>query len=638
MRKTKLLFLCLFILGAVNAQSLSYKVSNAGSGGSNVTAEINGYLSTNQQSVSLEIYSDIYTGVWIGSGNYDYYVNNTLIGSNTTASLTVDLTSYIPVNSVKVVSKAGSWSVVSARVIISPTAALSSGPSVSNVTYCKNATAVPLQATLSGNGTSLKWFTSALGEAYSTSAPTPATATAGTTTYYVSQSNSAGVESQRSAIKVTVDEPLSLTCANDKTVLNPASQNQVDTAFTSFLNSFSNNSSNVISSSFSSNIDNFKGSYAPANWTTSAQSPSSYFNHSETALSIGANHGGGGTTRSITIPNSGTISFYWSATYTGSGGYTFQYIINGVSTTIANASGSGSISNIAVNAGDVFQIYTWGYTQYSTYSTSITNFKVSSSLPAVNVTENGFVNTVAPANWTTSAQSPSSYFDNSASTLNIGANHGGGGTTRTITIPNDGKISFDWSATYTGSGGYTFQYVVNGVSTTITNASGSGSISNIAVSAGDVFQIYTWGYTQYSTYATSITNFKYQFSKNNLGAVAGFFDNEGSVSVTYTIESTCGTSSCTKTFNTVKNATTNTAQMNSNDLVRYYPNPTHGNVTISLEREASLSVYSLEGKLMKAQFLAKGNNTVNLDDFKAGIYSFRVITNDNVRTFNVVKQ
>ena len=70
---------------------------------------------------------------------------------------------------------------------------------ISPITYCQNSTAVPLSAT----GTTLKWYTVATGGTASTTAPTPVTTAAGTTTYYVSQSNNCG-EGPRAAINVIV--------------------------------------------------------------------------------------------------------------------------------------------------------------------------------------------------------------------------------------------------------------------------------------------------------------------------------------------------------------------------------------------------------------------------------------------------
>ena len=71
---------------------------------------------------------------------------------------------------------------------------------VSPITYCQNATATALSAT----GTNLNWYTIATGGTASTTAPTPNTATAGTTGYYVSQTTN-GCEGARAAITVTVN-------------------------------------------------------------------------------------------------------------------------------------------------------------------------------------------------------------------------------------------------------------------------------------------------------------------------------------------------------------------------------------------------------------------------------------------------
>ena len=74
----------------------------------------------------------------------------------------------------------------------------------SPVIYCQNSTAVPLSAVaLAGN--TLQWYTLPVAGTASTTAPTPSTATPGTTNFYVSQKNSAGVEGARAVIIVTVN-------------------------------------------------------------------------------------------------------------------------------------------------------------------------------------------------------------------------------------------------------------------------------------------------------------------------------------------------------------------------------------------------------------------------------------------------
>ncbi|NDP26061.1 MAG: T9SS type B sorting domain-containing protein [Flavobacterium sp.] len=81
--------------------------------------------------------------------------------------------------------------------------------STSPVLYCLNNTAIPLTATASANCI-LNWYTVASGGIASATSPTPITTTAGSITYYVSQTNTiSNCESLRAAIIVTVN-PLPL--------------------------------------------------------------------------------------------------------------------------------------------------------------------------------------------------------------------------------------------------------------------------------------------------------------------------------------------------------------------------------------------------------------------------------------------
>jgi gliding motility-associated-like protein len=80
--------------------------------------------------------------------------------------------------------------------------ALPPAPTVTTpVVYCQGATAVALTAT----GTNLLWYLAATGGAGSATAPTPSTATVGSTIYYVSQTNASSCEGLRASITVTVN-------------------------------------------------------------------------------------------------------------------------------------------------------------------------------------------------------------------------------------------------------------------------------------------------------------------------------------------------------------------------------------------------------------------------------------------------
>ncbi len=94
---------------------------------------------------------------------------------------------------------------------------LPAAPTVTSpINYCQNNPASPLSATPASGGT-LNWYgTNATGGTSSATAPTPSTATTGTTTYYVSQTVG-GCESPRAAIVVNVNPSSSptITCGTN---------------------------------------------------------------------------------------------------------------------------------------------------------------------------------------------------------------------------------------------------------------------------------------------------------------------------------------------------------------------------------------------------------------------------------------
>ncbi|MBL7713538.1 MAG: T9SS type A sorting domain-containing protein, partial [Chitinophagaceae bacterium] len=79
----------------------------------------------------------------------------------------------------------------------------------SPVNYCQGAAAVPLTATKGSTTDTLYWYTSATAVTGSKTAPTPSTAAAGTSSYYVSVRTTANCESPRAKIDVQVNAPAS---------------------------------------------------------------------------------------------------------------------------------------------------------------------------------------------------------------------------------------------------------------------------------------------------------------------------------------------------------------------------------------------------------------------------------------------
>ncbi|MFZ4769502.1 MAG: T9SS type A sorting domain-containing protein, partial [Ferruginibacter sp.] len=72
------------------------------------------------------------------------------------------------------------------------------------VSICQNS-ATPILNATAASGSTLNWYTVATGGTASTTVPSPATNTAGTSSYYVSQTNSQGCQSSRAAINVTIN-------------------------------------------------------------------------------------------------------------------------------------------------------------------------------------------------------------------------------------------------------------------------------------------------------------------------------------------------------------------------------------------------------------------------------------------------
>ena len=84
---------------------------------------------------------------------------------------------------------------------------------VSPLVLCPGSTALPLAAL----GTNLLWYANPIGGVGSTTAPTPSTASLGSTTYYVSQSNG-NCEGPRVAMIVTIANPLAVSIGADVTI------------------------------------------------------------------------------------------------------------------------------------------------------------------------------------------------------------------------------------------------------------------------------------------------------------------------------------------------------------------------------------------------------------------------------------
>ncbi len=150
----------------------------------------------------------------------------------------------------------------------------------------------------------------------------------------------------------------------------------------------------------------------------------------------------------------------------------------------------------------------WVRTLTNTEVKTFASLPLSALLSKNNVNVIGFTDEFAAENWTTSGII---VYNISETELSFNCATGaGGGVTASITVPTDGVISFDWNMVVTSAGHYgePIRYTINGVNTTLSEAgTASGSESGITVSAGDIFELITWGSSKSAYYHGSFSNF-----------------------------------------------------------------------------------------------------------------------------------
>ena len=137
--------------------------------------------------------------------SYEWSGNGAEIGEHS-SSITITPTESMSIN-LKFTGENGCESEASATITVKE---IPEKPVAQSVSYCQNAVAQILTAIADGEQ---KWY---IGDETSTTAPVPSTAIAGDTTYYVSQTVN-GCESEKTAIKVTVNELPSVSIAANKT-------------------------------------------------------------------------------------------------------------------------------------------------------------------------------------------------------------------------------------------------------------------------------------------------------------------------------------------------------------------------------------------------------------------------------------
>ena len=360
---------------------------------------------------------------------------------------------------------------------------------------------------------------------------------------------------------------------------------------------------------------------------------------------------------SITV-NSGAICSGSSFTMAPSGGTTYTYtggsavvspIANATYTvTSANVSGciGSAVSTVTVNARPIVSLLAGGVicpgASYTLVANGATTYTYSSGSAVVSPT--------ATTTYSVTGTNTLGCVSSNTATTSVTVTSG-----PSITV-NSGAICPGGSFTMTPTGGTTYTYtggsaVVNPTSNTtytVTSANLAGcigsAVSTVTVNAAPSVSalasntIICIGGSSDLTASTTATSYIW-----NTGATTMSITVSPTVTTTYTVNVTDVTTCSSSAVVTVNVSTcTGIDELVANN-VTIYPNPNNGiiNITLSseLSKNSTLEIYDAIGKLIVTEALSGELNTLNISNLSNGIYSFRVLNNNNMVKFGkLVKQ
>jgi len=80
----------------------------------------------------------------------------------------------------------------------------------------------------------------------------------------------------------------------------------------------------------------------------------------------------------------------------------------------------------------------------------------------------------------------------------------------------------------------------------------------------------------------------------------------------------------------------NISNVDKQDIINLYPNPSDGNFTLSLQESGILKVYDLTGKMILQTYVLSGNNSISIDNASSGLYMITVTRENSTRMIPVI--
>lgn len=462
-------------------------------------------------------------------------------------------------------------------------------PTATNVAYCKNATASPLSAN-AFSGNSLLWYTTATGGIGSSTAPTPLTSTVGTTTYYVSQVTTAGYESDRTAIVVTIN-----------TLPTPSISAGGSTTFCQ-----------------GGSVSLTTGTYNTYSWSNggTAQSTNATTSGNITVTVTDANGcQGTSTATSITVnplPSAPTISASGSTSF-----------CSGDSVMLTSSATSGNTWSTSATTQSIYVLTSGSYTVMYTdgngcsATSNATTVNVSSTpAPTVQVTGNTIL-----------CQGETVTLTSSAADTYLWSN---GATTQTISVSTAGTYNVTTTNTNACNGvgqSSDVNVIVNPVPTaagTIVSQTGFNVVfSNSSTGATS----YTWNFGDLSS-STAVSPTHVYVANGN-----------------YTVMLIASNGSCSDTTTINVTVAVGIDEISNIAGVNLFPNPTNDiatvNITLSESAKVSVNIIDITSKLVNTIYngqMSSGSNNITIEtkELPSGIYFTTINSGKYSKTLKLI--